>query len=762
MNLIEICIAFVAAIISVGTPLVFQVISKFDEKYQSAKVIDLFKKESKFEWLKGLIIATPAFALLYVLISFLVVFIHENRFSNLLFIISALLLLSTGLLLSQFIFFSFKVLKFSNPFSFVEARIKYLEKNTKTKRVESDDSMEVVTNFFLYSLSKELVDICTLIPRYMVAVSRCYEKNSKNGIVEFPDKFYESTRYIAQEFSLSESARLKKLENVASGFDWLIGSADGLKISEKTYNVLWSSLTYLVSNKKDDVVFAYWRRSSRYFEFELRRPAKIYSTPDSTDKVNQEEINQKEKERDEFRDFHYYLGGMLLSENRMMCIRKIWDHTNSEPPRYPLLPSTMGEIFNRYFKLCTTFDNELWEKAARFNFPKNDSINFDWEVNGMIKRYLVLLFLRQYTLRKYLMTQNYFSLPKSPDSQAGKRHWLECLPWFRERLEEYMADENFMELLRFDKIEGACDERGLSRPLALIDEFKERLEADLKQAEVEQPISEEKEKNFLTVSKSLIESATVEYGNVLVKESGINGKEYNSFYIGGEFQVVSKSDFADEQGYDHINYDSFLAESISTKLQMGISETFLTSVKASYLLKEEDLFPAIDRLGVIDKPEDFMIVSFRNNIKYFMDVLEVGELSSEKYKGIDIVDIWTCDSRLVRSMFFILRKSDKPIFVFEEPRRKWKETYEPKEQILSPEPIWASIIDLHKHTTVQGKLREQGLNDDLDDKVLVSIEMLAKISWKKTAKVIALVLANAYEDKGLPNKLEEVKPFNKN
>lgn len=47
MNVIEICIAFLAAIVSVGTPLIFDVISKVDDKYHSEVISDLLNKTSK-------------------------------------------------------------------------------------------------------------------------------------------------------------------------------------------------------------------------------------------------------------------------------------------------------------------------------------------------------------------------------------------------------------------------------------------------------------------------------------------------------------------------------------------------------------------------------------------------------------------------------------------------------------------------------------------------------------------------------------------
>ena len=50
MNPIAICIAFIVSIVSVGTPLVFQVIAKLDEKYHSESISNLFENKSN-KWL---------------------------------------------------------------------------------------------------------------------------------------------------------------------------------------------------------------------------------------------------------------------------------------------------------------------------------------------------------------------------------------------------------------------------------------------------------------------------------------------------------------------------------------------------------------------------------------------------------------------------------------------------------------------------------------------------------------------------------------
>lgn len=757
MNVVEICIAFLAAIVSVGTPLVFQVISKFDEKYHSEKIVDLFKKESRFILLKSLLIAAPISVLLYIIASILLVHFHKEIYSQILNWVSFLLLSLTVLLLIQFIYFSFIVLKYSIPSSFIKARINYLKKSTK--RIEKEDNLEVVTNIFIYSIQKELIDACSLIPDYMFHVFFNYRENFKDELLEFPDKFYSATYLITQELALSNSDRLKDLSNIASGFYWLVG--EDKRMTEKTYNILWINLRLLICYKKDDVIINYWKQAFDHFVYKLRIPDSVYSEPFTGEKENQEEISQKEKERTVFLDFHYYLGGLLLFEDRKNCIRRIWDHTNSEPPRYPLLPSTLGEIFTRYFNLCQIFDKDLWDKALMYNFPKVDSINSDWIVNSWIRKYLIILFLRQYTLQRYYTFENFLELPNSPESQAENKHRIDNIQRFIDQLKEVLANSELLKALQLDQItEEWCKAEKKIYPLELVDNFKRQLEEDFGQANINQQISLKKENNFLASSKEIIEDAIVEYDNIInktIKAEGINYRK--PFYIAGNNLLALKSDFAGDQPYDHLNYHSFLAEQVANNMRWAISETFLMVTTQGYLLREVDLFKAIDKLKITRNPNDFVIISFKNNIEYYIRVPNVQGLSKSDYNGVLLIDIWNCSGHIVGNTFFIIKKSDLPWLEFKEPDSKWEINWKEEEMIIPDKHISASIIDLHKHPEVIKKLKEEGNKENLDDKVLVNIEMLALIHWKGNAKVIALQTASAFEDRGLPNKLEEVKSF---
>ena len=812
MNQIEICIAFIVSIVSIGTPMVFQVVSKFDEKYHSEKIIDLFKKESCFKLLKWLLIAVPIPVLLYIITSGLLLYSHIGIYSQLLNLISFILLVITFFLVGQFIFFSFKVLKYSIPSSFIKGRIKYLR---RTKTIEKKDFLTAATNFFQYSIQRELIDTCTLMPDYMFQVFLNYRKKIKDDdssnchvliylklfslskkyilkvinflhipvklndviqsvkndsadkLIKFPDGYYETTNVIAQELALKNSIRLKNLDYYASGFYWLVGSVEDTKISKETYNQLWLNLSILIVNEKDEMVFKYWELAVHHFEFNLQCIDPVYkSFPDSLDYLNQNDIDKREKEREEFLEFHYYLGGLLLYETRTECIRKIWVYTNSEPPIYPLLPFAMGDIFQRYFEHYQIYNTDSSEKAARFNFPKVDSIFLDWVVNSWIRKYLILLFLRQYTLHKYYTYQEFLELPQVPLSQAEKKRWIDNIQGFKNGLVEILDDTQLLKTLGLDNItEEWCEKEGKPHPLKLIDTFNSRLEEEFGRTRERQSVSIGKENKFLESSKKIIESTFEEYIPILNK-SEINDS-FQSYSIYGLEYPVPKSDFAEGQGYDHFNYDSFAGESLANRIQLQISSTFSSIISQSYLFLDEDVFSAIDRLKISELAEKFIIISFRRNIDYYIKVLKIPGLSIEehknvgigKYKGIQLINIWNCNDNLVGGTFFILKKSDLPSLIHNEPSNKRKTEYKKEEQILPH--IYASIIDLHLHEYVRLKLEEESRFNDLHDKVLVLIEMNTEIRWKRNSKIIAFRSASAYEDRGIPNKIEEVKPFDK-
>ena len=751
MNLVEICIAFLAVIVSVGTPLIFDVISKVDEKYHSKAISDLFENKSRkklFQWL--LIIAT-IWTLIYIGISIIQIHLDINQWSLVILLTSYLLIAFVSIVTGLFIHFTFIAIRFSRPSSLSRLII---EKNKK-ENFQKDKTMDAFFDFSLFPIRQK--DFNFFYKNVIAHFSDIHTYISKKVDVSLRrNNYFEFGHKITKELASNKETDYNQFKSVTINNLWIID-----KLDEKEYSWLWQNLKVAVENKEDEMVYYYWKRAIQYLEYKLRIPDPIYKKAGSVEKINQIKIDKIELARKEFIDFHYYLGGLLLYGNRIDCIRRIWEHTNSQPPRYPLLPDTMNAIFKRYFDYSTVYDQQLWEKAAQFNFPQNDGINFDGTVNGWIRKYLILLFLRQYTLVKYYTFQDFISLPTSPDTQAEIKHWLDNIDYFKQTLEVILADQNLLKNLRLDVITDKwCEQNNKTKPLDFVDQLKQQIEKDFAKKDVSQEISSEKEKQFWECSRKTIENAINEYQKVSNNGKSNSPEQYrNPFYISGSCIIALKSDFADEQAYDHLNYHSFLAEQLADNFRMNVSETFQIVATQGYRLKEEDVFPGINRLIPEKERENFIIVSFKNNIKYFLKALNVERLKETSYYETTLVDIQNCNGHIVGNTFFVLRKKDLPYLNFKEPVTEWKYEKNEGDNIIPGKNISAFIIDLHKNSKVSTQLKEKGKEQEFENKVLVCIEMLAEILWKKEAKVVVINVTTAYENNGIPNELEEIKPF---
>src|SRR5690606_1284226 len=111
---------------------------------------------------------------------------------------------------------------------------------------------------------------------------------------------------------------------------------------------------------------------------------------------------------------HYALGGLLLYNQMYNCIKRIHSHTNSQPPKFELLPVSMYEIFKFYFRVRDPYDLNFPWISHVYPFPKLSGLNADGVIKRWISSYMALLFLRQYTLITYLITMRPLEYPQVP------------------------------------------------------------------------------------------------------------------------------------------------------------------------------------------------------------------------------------------------------------------------------------------------------------------------------------------------------------
>ena len=125
MTIQALCISFVATILGVGFPLVFNAISKFDEKYSSDLIIEIFNKKSLSQYFKLFLFSSLIISLLYIINSILFIYFDGEIFNIANKAISYLLAISTSALIISFIHFTLTVVKFSTPMQLFNALMKF-------------------------------------------------------------------------------------------------------------------------------------------------------------------------------------------------------------------------------------------------------------------------------------------------------------------------------------------------------------------------------------------------------------------------------------------------------------------------------------------------------------------------------------------------------------------------------------------------------------------------------------------------------------
>lgn len=70
IGVIEICTAFIAAVLGIAYPILLQVIQYFDEKYHSNRILNLFKKEPVYHFFKISLYFTLTIILIWIIIKY--------------------------------------------------------------------------------------------------------------------------------------------------------------------------------------------------------------------------------------------------------------------------------------------------------------------------------------------------------------------------------------------------------------------------------------------------------------------------------------------------------------------------------------------------------------------------------------------------------------------------------------------------------------------------------------------------------------------
>lgn len=742
-------INMIIALLGLSYPILLQVIARLDERYESENITALFKTE--WEWkafrytLVASLISVGIWSLELEPKIKIVGLNHIIRNSA-----SILIMFNTTLLVVSFFFFVKKVIKYYTPYSLVPYLISSHQKTDIAFKYFSP-----ISDLLLLSIKRQQTNISRTLSDFFFTMFKEIRDKPTDEPIKYPDQYYDTVYRAIEELAILKDKRNYLLEHRTSGGIWLLGETQGTEISDTTYNWLWRNLLLAIRYEQDDLIINHWETCHNYYQRSLPFiNEELVLSNNSFQVGNKESVHKRDLERQKFIEFHYALGGLLVYKQRYSCLKRLFAYTQSQPPKYELLPESMDEIFSFYFDIRDPHERKYSWISNQYPFPELSGLNADYAIKKWIASYMAFLFLRQYTIVPYMIYMKPLDSPTIPNTQGKIKEWIDGLDYFKELVNEHLQNEEFLKALNFDFITDEwCLENQKVTPVSFIETFRVDLETAYNTNARDLELSDQKIAQFYKTSKEKIEPTIASLQSINNTEI-IQESQADKWYVNGRKTLQSKDIFSLTPEADHINFDSFLAETIVKDLDQGFATSFLQKTSRSYLLKPEDLFKAVDKLGA---DSSYVIVNFGINLDHLINQVHIPDLSKDRYKNISIHSFRS--SRLVRESLFVLKKSDLPITSTKPIEEEIISKYS-LQKISDIINLYASVVDLNNtNDEIFTESKQNKSDQELRESVLLGIFLYAEFKWRRSLTIIQLMQYSEFSQNGIINKLEEVKAY---
>ena len=611
-----------------------------------------------------------------------------------------------------------------------------------------------ISKILNYSISKADEDLARQTYSAIIDIIASTSKEGEDVI--YPDEFYDAV-FEANEKLLKRERKTLSYLKENSMLSIFIDELQLTKINDKTYKYMWLGIRQAIMYNNDDAIKAYWEKAHQYANFTLD---KIQPEYDNNFKIiNQHALDRQKDIKEKFIEFHYALGGLLLYHKMYDTLEYIMSWTNQQPPKYILVPSSLSEVMNMYMRIAFKdgirgfiyYENHYPFIGVR-GVNANDIIRF-W-----IKKYIAVLFLRQYTLNNYYIYENTLQMPRVPKSMSEKHAWNNELNILDNLIKELCKDKEMLKALGFQYMEDEqwFIENNKPTPSSLIESFKAQIEQDMEQTRKEQEISEAKREKFYAATQNILCSVFAQYqsffGHSLITEN------YDKIHINGSHQIMDKQAYVEDQEISHVNADSIVAEYVSLEFRQFALNIFMYMQFRKYILKEHDVWTIIDKIP--GNKNDFVIFSIGNNLNYLSHKESKlqntnGVWSYNNNDKIPVVNIDNCMNDLISQSLWIIRKSDVPYLIFNKISDNEEINKYQLKEINDQYHIFASIIDVNKTPNIKAELEDAKISD-ADTKAIVCIDFDAEIRYKNAGRAIQLKIYSQFENKEQANNISDI------
>lgn len=742
-------LSIVAAVFGIAYPQINASIERIDDKYGSSLLTTRLKNEKVFTIFKVLLVFNLIIA---VVNPFL---LDQSKYC---YIYIAIQTIATIFLIGCF-FHLFEIIRMYNDAETLHENIW-----NDYKKAVGKSSEKASVNFM------EWVDLISYI---LHSTNRNAARNVYDKWVEYITEFHKGhigtkVRYdnYAYDGITKINENLCKLNyepmsiNNGNAFLTMLLYPEGF-ISEDTYTILWANLRLQVFFGKDEWVMDYWEQASQNYDLNTSYISEYSINPQTNTYYTEEEAKQHNEERKRFLEFHVMFCAMLLQQGKYSLLKRILSFTQSQPPVYPLVPSTLTECFEMLSYLNGIYTNYPFLLDRRYPMPQLKGIT-SGKILGAANTYIALLTYRLYALPYYPFGVGYvFSLPAAPQNSMdihNEKDNIDALKFCIRKIESKKEYLKCIDIVHITEAISNINRNYHEKVKCLdcyIDDYINRLDEKDKDLRVNQlyddKIVEKLEKEICNEISSELDKYQLFYNNPKTD----NTKVYR--INASVCQLYPNQAFVDKPSVSYVDIDTNMSDGVKYKFSHFFATTFLVRATQQLNIASQDLFEAFEKLKLND---NFIIISFGvywdyhiGRIKNFVKTNDI----EYSYNNIHIYN-YKCRSKGLSDYIFILEKNYLPYLKFIKPNKDWIDKYH-LEIIEEQYNIGLGLQKIVKNKSLLTEDEFKNIDGDPNELSLFSCVVLANIFWKSDCKILCVKYMHFGIDNGNTEQVEKIKPF---
>jgi len=743
-------LSVLSTLFGLSYPLVIGCIEKIDDKFGSTKLSERFMSEISFKWFKTSLVINLVMAVVF---PFLMDGCVHARLIMGVQCVGAIVLVSSALFLFS------KIITYYNITDLQKAILNnYKDAVSKTDKAKESKYFTQwidLSGELLKSADNELVQsVYEVLYDYVV---RVHSENRGRALV-FDLYYYEGISRINEFLSKGESQPIS-VNNGNSILTSLI-LMDSV-VSETTYRYLWRNLRIQMFYNKDVWIMEYWKMASQKIGL-FMKPIHQYIYDEEGKPYSQEQIEEKQKQRENFMEFHIMLCAMLIQEKKYRLLELMLSFTQSEPPSYPLVPSNISDIIDAFNKINHNSFVDPFYYESRYQMPNMHGIT-EGKIVGAANCYLALLAYRIYVIRWNYGYESVLNTGALPDSLSELNTLRENLDVFKRWLERINSNKELLDIIGFSSFDKVIEEKAqlydktiLLRPDELTSRMQNEILNKMEQLRTSLPLSEEKVDSVEGELTGNIIRAMAPYGDLF----GRRFSQDNCYNLNSSVTMpFPNTAFVDNPDVGHAGIAGCMSSYMLHNFQhMFASSFFAEHSLTDYSLSSEDLFQAIDKLNL---NKQHYIIAFGLYFDYYIGSIK--DLKKEtdhkySYKGIKILSL-DCSTEFFSQMVYVMRFEDRPSLDFHEP------TAEEQQKLCLKKMndlygLWLSLEKISKHPELLEEPIKTKLGDKANQYSLFTAIWGPKLFFKSDKyPIVSIKIKYRLTNEGEYDNVDKVMPF---